>query len=422
MIITNMLRRFKKKKMIIQKTKLYLFLLVVVPLITNAQESCDSLYFLQCKKNKIVMNSNIEGLAEKFRKLKKDSGEKLSIVHIGDSHLQAGFFTEKIKQDLFQHYMVDDTIATPGFIFPYTIAKTNNPFYYKVYYTGDWDVCKNVDTEKVCKLGLSGITIRTNELEAIINIKMQNKKYDYSKKYFFNKIDILHNSDSKVNIKVNDRNTVNNEGLSSIGLGSLTDSICIRINNNDTSKHFELYGIILGNDKSKINYHTIGINGATAQSYLKCDYFSKHLDILKPDLVIISLGTNEGYDKELYELENEFILKDLVYQIQDVLPNVTIILTTPSDHLVRRKYHNPNIKIIRDNIFKVHDYLQLGLWDLYSIMGGKMSITEWHKMGLTGEDMVHFKKRGYEIQGELFAKALIDLIESKELFIKEEKE
>ncbi len=43
-------------------------------------------------------------------------------------------------------------------------------------------------------------------------------------------------------------------------------------------------------------------------------------------------------------------------------------------------------------------------------MGGENSIHEWYKKGLTGEDKLHFKRIGYEIQGELFAKALIDLI------------
>ena len=46
-------------------------------------------------------------------------------------------------------------------------------------------------------------------------------------------------------------------------------------------------------------------------------------------------------------------------------------------------------------------------------MGGESSIENWYKKGLTGEDKIHFKKKGYEVQGELFVNALIKLIENR---------
>jgi lysophospholipase L1-like esterase len=383
----------------------------MISLFTRSQPFCDTLPFIECDQNKIIFHEADSNLANLIIKLQAGNSEKIRIVHIGDSHLQAGFLTEKIKQILFQHFSPIDNFASPGFLFPYTIAQTNNPFFYKVKSTGDWEWCKNVDKDKTCKLGLSGITIRTNSSRSTISIKMQNQKYAYPVKYFFDKVKLLYNTDSSIQITINGKESISEDGYSFVQLDNLTDSVLIQIANNDTRKYVELYGIILDNDLSKINYHTIGVNGATAQSYLKCDFLSDHLRIINPDLVILSLGTNEAYDKDFSNLKHEFELKDLIYQIRDISPKAAIILTTPNDHLKDGNNNNDNIQLVRDNIFKISNEFQLSIWDFYSIMGGENSIHDWYKKGLTGQDKLHFKRIGYEIQGELFAKALIDLIE-----------
>ncbi len=181
---------------------------------------------------------------------------------------------------------------------------------------------------------------------------MQNQKYVYPVKYYFDKIKLLHNTDSSVHITINGKESISKDGYSFVQLDSLTDSVEISIDNSDTSKYVEIYGIILDNEMSKIDYHTIGVNGATAQSYLKCDFYRNHLSDINPDLIIISLGTNEAYDDDFPTLNMSYEFKDLIYQIQDVSPNAAIKLTTPNDHLKNRKYKNDNIQQVRDNILR----------------------------------------------------------------------
>ena len=400
------------------KISIFIIILSLISFSIKSQNLCDTLPFINCDTNEIVINKNdlnTTNLIAKLESLESDKNLSLQIVHIGDSHLQAGFLTEKIKQELFKYYS-NDTIASPGFIFPYTIAETNNPFFFKVDYTGNWDWCKNIDQEKTCKLGLSGITIRTKDTIASISIKMQNQKYQYPVKYYFDKIKILHNSSDSTNITVNNKIARPFKGYSFIELKNPTDSVFIELKQN-TSEHFELYGIILENSMSKINYHTIGVNGATAQSYLKCNYFSDHLELIKPDLIIISLGTNEAYEDNFSQLEHEYILKDLIYQIHDVSPNAAILLISANDHLKNGEIANENVKKVNSNILKTCKELNLSYWDFYTIMGGENSILDWYKKGLSAEDKLHFKKIGYEIQGELFAKALINLIENNNIYV-----
>lgn len=399
------------------RINIYIILFTSLSFALKSQEICDSLPFINCNENLISTRNNesIDLFIQKFQNLKTEKNKDVKIVHIGDSHLQAGFLTEKIKQNLSQYYSEKDDYVSPGFIFPYTIAQTNNPFFYKVNYSGNWEWCKNVDSEKTCKLGLSGITARTKDSITSFSIKMQNEKYTYPHKYFFNKIKIFHNQDSSIDIKVNDKKVMSNTEFSLIQLEYLTDSVSFTININDTSKFFELYGIILENYESKINYHTIGVNGATAQSYLKCEYFSNQLEIINPDLIIISLGTNEAYDKDFSSLEHKYILKDLILQIKSAVPKTSILLTTPNDHLKNGELNSSNIQSVRNNILEICDEFQLYSWDFHSVMGGENSIKQWYNKGLAGKDRLHFKRIGYEIQGELFTKALLDLIEKNEL-------
>ena len=393
----------KRYKIIILLVPIYLIALSV-----KSQSSCDTLPFLNCQLNTIVPANNDSNLINLINKLhNKDS---IQIIHIGDSHLQAGFLTEKIKQNLFQYYS-NDTIAAPGFIFPYTIAETNNPFFFKVNYTGNWNWCKNIDQEKTCGLGLSGITVQTKDTIASVSIKMRNNKYNYPVKYYFDKIKILHNSINSAIVSINGIKANYLKEYSIVDLQYITDSIYIEIKQPKES-NFELYGIILKNSETKINYHSIGVNGATAQSYLKCDYLSNHIKLINPDLVIISLGTNEAFNEDFLQLEHEFILKDLIFQIKDILPNTAIILTTINDHVKDGENVNPNIISVNSNIIKIANKLNFYYWDFYSIMGGENSINDWYSAGLTGEDKVHFKRLGYEMQGELFTKALIQLIEN----------
>ncbi|MBU8892798.1 MAG: hypothetical protein KOO66_08460 [Bacteroidales bacterium] len=399
------------------KSKLLIIIFLSLALSVKSQTICDTLPFINCDANEIIRfknDSNTNNLIQKLTNLKSGKNESVQIVHIGDSHLQAGFLTEKIKQQLFQYYSNSDTIAAPGFIFPYAIAKTNNPFFFKVDYTGTWDWCKNTDQEKNCSLGLSGITVRTKDSIASICIKMQNQKYNDPLKYYFNHIKILHNTINHPGIKINGKNVKTFDGYSSIELQNLTDSFCIEISQQNEN-HFELYGIILGNSISKINYHSIGVNGATAQSYLQCDYFSGHLQNINPDLVIISLGTNEAYDDDFSKLEHEYILKDLIYQIQDVSHNAAILIISANDHLKNREFANLNIQKVNDNIVNICKELNLNYWDFYNIMGGENSIIDWYEKGLTSEDKLHLKRSGYEIQGELFFKAFINMIENNNM-------
>ena len=58
-----------------------------------------------------------------------------------------------------------------------------------------------------------------------------------------------------------------------------------------------IYGIELENDSAGVLYHMIGVNGAEYRHYNLSVYFLQQLKYLREDLTIISLGTNESFNK-----------------------------------------------------------------------------------------------------------------------------
>ena len=104
-------------------------------------------------------------------------------------------------------------------------------------------------------------------------------------------------------------------------------------------------------------------------------------------------------------------IDSFVVSLKQQNPGAVFILTTPGDSYrkVRKgKLPNPDIKLARNTIIEYCKKNNLAYWDLYEIMGGFGSMGKWYTAKLTAKDRLHFSKKGYEIQGELFYKAIMN--------------
>ncbi len=118
---------------------------------------------------------------EKLYQLDKSKTNKVNIVHIGDSHVQADMFTNVIRQILQAQF----GNGGYGFTFPYSLAKTNGSSYIKYNSDVSWDSRRNIyPITDVC-IGLSGIGLYTNSSDFEINVEA-------NPLYTFNKIKLLY--------------------------------------------------------------------------------------------------------------------------------------------------------------------------------------------------------------------------------------
>jgi LysM repeat protein len=170
-----------------------------------------------------------------------------------------------------------------------------------------------------------------------------------------------------------------------------------------------LYGMVLENTRSKgILYHTIGVNGAQYEHFNASSHFIEQLSELTPDLIIVSLGTNEtisgGFSPEAFYRQ----VDELIVSLEKNMPHASILITTPPDTYLARRYVNPNGSRAKDLLFNYSMNNDLACWNLYDIMGGEGAMDLWYKNGLAQNDRIHFTGKGYGLQGDLLFEALMN--------------
>ena len=370
------------------------FLLPFIFFTTPLSEGIDS------AQNKIINAQSLKGFFEELSDLSSARDKKVvSIVHIGDSHIQANYITGMVR-NLFQD---DFGNAGRGLVFPYRLANSYGPNDVKFNYVGKWDYCsikKDFESNKIGMVGYSAIPQPNSEL----SIKVSEKG-----SLTFNKVTILDEfgtllpiSDSNVISweRINNQTFIASENLISEIRFKSTHSIKIKPN---------IQGVILTNDSSGILYHSMGVNGATVSQYLRSSNFQNQMVDLDAKLTVISFGTNDCYtysSKFCSSCVKEDYQK-MIQRIRKQDPDMAILITTPSDHFFRRRYSNKNLVKLRSVLYEIVDEENVALWDLYQIMGGKNSILDWQKASLARRDLIHFTKEGYEKQGDLLYRALM---------------
>ncbi|MEE8584722.1 MAG: GDSL-type esterase/lipase family protein, partial [Acidobacteriota bacterium] len=367
--------------------------------------------FIRLDRN-LLLYSRPQALEPFFQSLDRllSRGEgQVRIVHIGDSHIQADYFTGRVRERL--HQYIPGSRAGRGFIFPYRVARTNSPPDYKVSYSGSWKRCRNIDKDSSCSLGVSGISVATTSAAAGIRIQLDPEwPVDYS----FDRVRIFHSRGSRsfeaaISGVSNSRRRIDRQlGLTEFRLAAPRDSPELRLERTSPQQgEFVLHGISLESDGPGILYHSMGVNGADVEAYLRCEYLGEHLEVLDPGLVVISLGTNDAiansFDRNLFLNQME----SLISRVRMAVPQAAVLLTTPGDNYRRRRYLNRNNLQARQAILKAAQLTGGTVWDFFEVMGGLGSIRQWQNSNLSQRDRIHLTRPGYSLQGDLFFEALM---------------
>ncbi len=178
-------------------------------------------------------------------------------------------------------------------------------------------------------------------------------------------------------------------------------------------------------------FHGMGKNGVTIAYYLnqnKLDEIAR----LKPDLIIISVGTNESHAKfvpDTYSAKLDTFMAEMKKRMAEQGIDVAFLLTTPPcSHIVKTdvseyedeegKLHTQTVKTkvpnpvaadVSNFQFNYAVKHRLAVWNLYDVVGGKNNAcANWMNASLMAKDGVHYTNRGYTIQAELLGQAILD--------------
>ncbi len=157
-----------------------------------------------------------------------------------------------------------------------------------------------------------------------------------------------------------------------------------------------LYGILLDRRGARgIVYHTAGVNGAEVRDFGAADLFWKQLPLLTPDLLIVTLGTNDSLEAPFNPGAFETELGRFFDRTTAALPGTPVLLLGPPDRRGPRGRPAPAVGLVRDALGHAARTRGAAFWDAAEAMGGDGSILTWQKHGWAAPDLVHLTPEGY---------------------------
>lgn len=416
--------------------------------------------------NEILGQEHLKGFYEKLHKLETEKKGSLSVVHIGDSHIQADLLTGKLRT-LFQSKFGN---AGLGFTFPYKLAKTNGNQVVRYSSNVTWTSYRNIFPINGATVGLSGIALSTNQTDFAIELEVRDAAYKFSTLKVFTPEPIFDVaiSEKKVLVESSEPKKITHKIKHGESLSTIARKYKISVNqlkraNNLTtnliridkvlkiptqervskpieksefapitledkqgffqfssdkeldriyliphSSHnlYSLNGLSLENGHAGVLYHSIGVNGARFSDYNKYALFFKQLKGLEPDVIVLSMGTNESFDK-LQPADYQKQVDAFVENIRNLMPDVELVLTTPMPSLLPKKQPNTFAEGYADSMKEKATFSNYAIWDAFHIMGGNEKVQEHFDSGLLSRDFVHYSKTGYEHTGNLLYEALM---------------
>lgn len=368
--------------------------------------------FINSEANEIHNSVVLAPFYEKLYQLKKLKNPTVSILQIGDSHVQADIMSSTTRS-LFQ---LEFGNAGRGLVFPGRVGRTNESLNLYSSSTGNWETKRIIYTNQPVPIGIGAMTLQTKESGISLNLKT---KSNDSLSYAFNEITFLYQKDfTSYNLIIKDSvgqpiayagsYTHEATNVSRIQLPYLTHQLEFQtFQATALQNQFTLYGLILENGKPGIFYHATGGNGAKVKHYVEAQYFSEQTKELSPDLIIISLGTNEAIEHPYIDPKFSEHLDKFINQLREQNPFALFLLTTPLDFYKKKSRRNPGVEVIREQLLDYANQHNIAYWDSYLTGGGKHSADVWKKNNLLQNDGIHFTKAGYQLQGKLLFEAFI---------------
>lgn len=234
----------------------------------------------------------------------------LTIVHLGDSHIQAGYYSGKVMRLLQAQF----GNAGRGWIAPFKLSRTNEPDDYFISSSvREWVTGRCIQTNKKCPVGIGGIGIQSVSPSINLDVRIApNNGAGYS----FNQAILYRGEKAMPMLPAGPLKDSVQTFLATVPAvaGVLADTFRISYPVDTLQLHSTrrkqgtdkllpastfkniYYGFSLTNGNPGVLYHSVGVNGAMYVNYTD-EAYVRQLALLKPSLLIISLGTNETFGR-----------------------------------------------------------------------------------------------------------------------------
>lgn len=376
--------------------------------VTSSYDRYSDYPYLNLAANCIVLNGeDTVGLKNAIRAV---SDRTVSIVHIGDSHIQADMGSGQTRRLVQERY----GSAGRGLIAPLKIAGTNQPVDYTFNSSSQFNAERLLADPWTQPMGLSGVSLKLLDSSATFTICCD-EPFERVRLYYSGSLLSVDNvtdmTDGSVPLVFA---TDASAEYVEIYLPMPCSSVEIKVS---TFGETCVHGAMLSSDLIGVYYHAIGINGATFDNYNRFGSYGSEVASLSPDIIIISLGTNEAFGRTTdYEFRSS--IDRLVNSLRRANPDAFILLTTPSEcqrsyrrRRGRRSYAvNKRVAELRDIIVDYGRRNGVAVYDWYEVAGGAGASAKMLADKLLNTDRIHMTRAGYELAGSLLFDALVGLV------------
>ena len=362
-------------------------------------------------------------LAQELRGAMK-TGRVVSIVQLGDSHIQAGYTTAPLREALQASY----GDAGRGWIGWYSLYGSNSPRDYRVTSSGfGWQRELILKPEGVHPMGVGGYVLSTRTANSF-SVGVTSSAHP------FRELRLVRTSSSHplATFPLSDlrlgRFSTGAYVVDTLSWNTPYTSVTLNTTEGEDTDEAVYAGCVLLSGKGGVLVQDIGINGAAYRHYAFAEYVEQ-LALLEPQLLILSLGTNDSYTARFQVESFTETLEQMLALVKAFLPRTKVLLTTPPPSFFRRaathyvttgrRRHKHRKKVttttyvfnehaawVSAEIMRCARQHGVAAFDLYSAMGGQVGIDSWISEGLMAADRVHYSREGYERQGQLITSAL----------------
>lgn len=384
-------------------------------MINRSQRDLQNLYpYLKLDANQLHIKGDSSGLIRVFQKLDSiyfNNTGKLTITHMGGSHVQAGMIGQRIRAHF--NALSLNMVSSRGMLFPFREAGTNNTVQTSSRSIGDWKGCRCAHNKHHCRWGVSGTTVITttdsselhfwaNAADSVLHKANEVRLYfDQSQPHFTP--EWIGNAEPS-NVSYNRAG-----GYMTWFFNEAADTLKFRFVKADSlAQGISVHGFWMGNTSPGITFNDLGANGASTRSYLRCQDFAKQWATLNTDLVLFAVGVNDAnvpareFDPAVYKARYD----SLIAPMRRANPDLAILFITNNDVEYRGRT-NVNGAKVRTAMYELAEKHNAVVFDLYEVMGGPGSIDDWYRDQLAKKDRIHFTRDGYYLFADLLYSAFM---------------
>ncbi|MGH1349536.1 MAG: GDSL-type esterase/lipase family protein [Methyloligellaceae bacterium] len=274
------------------------------------------------------------GLAKFFRALGDVStgkrNEPVTILHLGDEHIARDKFTGDLRE-MFQARFGNSGrgMTMPGPVFPFFRARG-----IRIASTGKWEVKNSLSGKKGELFGLTGVTYTSSDPNASVQFNSTGSPFAWAEISFFTgpeygRAIVWAQGPDGSHQQIIETNTLQ-YGMRRVRFPKTASSISVFP---EGGKPITVMSWQSGHDKPGVRYVNLGVPGATVGfvQNLDAEFVQRDIQSLKPSLIILNYGTNEGFDPITDAKAYEKKFNQLVQIFKSLAPEASVMVIGPPD-------------------------------------------------------------------------------------------